>query len=224
MGKFMRKCKEMGEVGVPPAGGARTRARALAELRRRSGGVVSGELQVSYLELRSRRLVKNGLPKERTGEFGSRVAGQESPAVNSGAGDGDARVSMCSGTGSSEEEKVGATRGGGVSDPEVEASPGECSADYECIESVRETSPPTDLRGESELLESTTSSALDDSVNYRRKPSRVAARMTAPASEIEEFFAAFEKEEKRRFSEKYNYDVVKDIPLAGRYEWVKVTP
>ncbi|XP_031498111.1 cyclin-dependent kinase inhibitor 3-like [Nymphaea colorata] len=226
MGKFMRKCKEMGEVAVvevPPVGGARTRARALAELRKRSS-VGSEELQVSYLELRSRRLAKNGPPKEKKREFGSRVVAQESPAVNSGAGDEDARVSMCSGTGSSEEDKVAAVRSGSVSDPEVEASLGENSADYECIESVRETTPPSDLRAESEALESTTSSAFNDSANYRRKPSRVAARTTPPASEIEEFFAAFEKEEERRFAEKYNYDVVKDIPLAGRYEWVKVTP
>ncbi|KAF3776994.1 Cyclin-dependent kinase inhibitor 3 [Nymphaea thermarum] len=260
MGKFMRKCKEMGEVAVvevPPVGGARTRARALAELRKRSS-VGSEELQVSYLELRSRRLAKNGPPKEKKREFGSRVVAQESPAVNSGAGDEDARVSMCSGTGSSEEDKVAAVRSGSVSDPEVRIpirflffisetvfdvgklfeggfpvvngerfscvlSLNSCSSSS-CLFSVRETTPPSDLRAESEALESTTISAFNDSANYRRKPSRVAARTTPPASEIEEFFAAFEKEEERRFAEKYNYDVVKDIPLAGRYEWVKVTP
>lgn len=43
-------------------------------------------------------------------------------------------------------------------------------------------------------------------------------------SELEEFFAAAEKDIHKRFSEKYNYDIVKDVPLEGRYEWVKLKP
>ncbi|XP_014506027.1 cyclin-dependent kinase inhibitor 7 [Vigna radiata var. radiata] len=43
-------------------------------------------------------------------------------------------------------------------------------------------------------------------------------------SELEEFFAAAEKDIQKRFSEKYNYDIVKDMPLEGRYEWVKLKP
>ncbi|KAI5386940.1 hypothetical protein KIW84_073181 [Lathyrus oleraceus] len=38
--------------------------------------------------------------------------------------------------------------------------------------------------------------------------------------EIDEFFARFEREEQKRFSEKYNFDIVRDMPLEGRYEWV----
>ncbi|MED6176240.1 hypothetical protein PIB30_086221 [Stylosanthes scabra] len=44
--------------------------------------------------------------------------------------------------------------------------------------------------------------------------------------ELEKFFATAEKDIQKRFSDKYNFDVVKDVPLEGRYEWiqVKLTP
>lgn len=40
--------------------------------------------------------------------------------------------------------------------------------------------------------------------------------------EIDEFFAKFEREEQKRFAEKYNFDIVRDMPLEGRYEWVRL--
>ncbi|KAE8797767.1 Cyclin-dependent kinase inhibitor 6 [Hordeum vulgare] len=45
-----------------------------------------------------------------------------------------------------------------------------------------------------------------------------------PAEEMEAFFAAAEGDVARRFAAKYNYDVVKDAPIDGRYEWVRVRP
>ncbi|CAM8912320.1 unnamed protein product [Rhodiola kirilowii] len=45
-------------------------------------------------------------------------------------------------------------------------------------------------------------------------------RMPSEA-ELEDFFAAVENRIQQRFIQKYNYDVVNDVPLAeGRYEWV----
>ncbi|XP_028765819.1 cyclin-dependent kinase inhibitor 7-like [Neltuma alba] len=44
----------------------------------------------------------------------------------------------------------------------------------------------------------------------------------APKEEIEEFFAMAEKYEQERFAEKYNYDIAKDMPLDGRYQWVRL--
>ncbi|KAK1264146.1 Cyclin-dependent kinase inhibitor 6 [Acorus gramineus] len=55
--------------------------------------------------------------------------------------------------------------------------------------------------------------------NPRRRSSE--ARMPSEA-EIEEFLSAAEKAETKRFAEKYNYDVVKDAPLDGRYEWIRL--
>ncbi|XP_021679767.2 cyclin-dependent kinase inhibitor 7 isoform X2 [Hevea brasiliensis] len=44
-------------------------------------------------------------------------------------------------------------------------------------------------------------------------------------AEIDEFFAAAEKEEQKRFAEKYNYDIAKDVPLeGGRYQWLCLKP
>ena len=40
-------------------------------------------------------------------------------------------------------------------------------------------------------------------------------------SEIDEFFAVAEKDIQKQFEDKYNYDIVKDMPLDGRYEWVQ---
>jgi len=40
--------------------------------------------------------------------------------------------------------------------------------------------------------------------------------------EMEEFFALAEQQQQRLFTEKYNFDVVNDLPLSGRYEWVRV--
>ncbi|AEE76949.1 unnamed protein product [Arabidopsis thaliana] len=43
-------------------------------------------------------------------------------------------------------------------------------------------------------------------------------------SEIEDFFASAEQQQQRFFIQKYNFDIVSDNPLPGRYEWVKVMP
>ncbi|KAK6120973.1 hypothetical protein DH2020_045283 [Rehmannia glutinosa] len=50
------------------------------------------------------------------------------------------------------------------------------------------------------------------------------APKTPPAAELEEFFAEAEKYVQKRFAEKYNYDIVKDVPLEGRYQWVRLHP
>ncbi|MFS7973958.1 putative cyclin-dependent kinase inhibitor [Helianthus anomalus] len=57
--------------------------------------------------------------------------------------------------------------------------------------------------------------------NSRR---RVPPEKTPPAAELEEFFAAAEKKLQNRFKDKYNYDVVNDVPLKGRFEWIQLKP
>ncbi|PUZ71015.1 hypothetical protein GQ55_2G281000 [Panicum hallii var. hallii] len=49
-------------------------------------------------------------------------------------------------------------------------------------------------------------------------------RPPPPPEEVETFLAAAESTLARRFAAKYNYDVVKDAPMDGRYEWVRVGP
>uniref|UniRef100_A0A1J3EMG4 Cyclin-dependent kinase inhibitor n=2 Tax=Noccaea caerulescens TaxID=107243 RepID=A0A1J3EMG4_NOCCA len=51
------------------------------------------------------------------------------------------------------------------------------------------------------------------------------AMQSVPSSrEIEDFFAYAEQQQQRLFTEKYNFDIVSENPLPGRYEWVKVAP
>ncbi|KAK1620058.1 hypothetical protein QYE76_025575 [Lolium multiflorum] len=89
----------------------------------------------------------------------------------------------------------------------------------------RETTPSSrQLPGESSDLESD----LAGRSGSRSLPSvltsaqlQAAARARMPeAAEIEEFFAAAEEAEAKRFASKYNFDVARGVPLsAGRFEW-----
>ncbi|KAK8562915.1 hypothetical protein V6N13_018533 [Hibiscus sabdariffa] len=56
-------------------------------------------------------------------------------------------------------------------------------------------------------------------------PSKPKQQLETPSQEeIEEFFSVAEKYEQKRFVEKYNYDPVKDMPVDGRYQWVRLKP
>ncbi|KAG2703578.1 hypothetical protein I3843_06G136300 [Carya illinoinensis] len=83
----------------------------------------------------------------------------------------------------------------------------------------RETTPSSDLCGDSDEMDSL---ARKPSAENNRPSIRVAK--TPPKEEIEEFFATADKYEQKRFAEKYNYDIVKDVPLEGRYQWVRLKP
>ncbi|KAL5206079.1 hypothetical protein ABZP36_034288 [Zizania latifolia] len=54
------------------------------------------------------------------------------------------------------------------------------------------------------------------------RPKKMNRRRSPPEEEVEVFFAAAESTAARRFAAKYNYDVVNDAPMDGRYEWVRV--
>lgn len=86
---------------------------------------------------------------------------------------------------------------------------------------IQSSTPTSEICGDSEQssLESTPHAAS----RHRNSSSSTAERMPS-ASEIEEFFAAAEKYEQKRFAEKYNYDIVKDYPVEGKYEWVPLHP
>ncbi|MCL7034664.1 hypothetical protein MKW94_018249 [Papaver nudicaule] len=56
------------------------------------------------------------------------------------------------------------------------------------------------------------------------KSSKLTEEKMPTETEIKDFFSAFEKHEEKRFLEKYNYDIVKDVPLEGRYEWISLKP
>ncbi|XP_021832664.1 cyclin-dependent kinase inhibitor 7-like isoform X1 [Prunus avium] len=81
----------------------------------------------------------------------------------------------------------------------------------------RETTPSSELCLGSEEMESPA-----PAVYLRRR--QLPVSKAPPSDEIEEFFAMAEKYEQKRFAEKYNYDIVKDVPLEGRYQWVRLKP
>ncbi|KAF5444042.1 hypothetical protein F2P56_036548 [Juglans regia] len=83
----------------------------------------------------------------------------------------------------------------------------------------RETTPSSDLCGDSDEMDSL--ARKPSAENHR--PSILVAK-APPKEEIEEFFATADKYEQKRFAEKYNYDIVKDVPMEGRYQWVRLKP
>lgn len=82
----------------------------------------------------------------------------------------------------------------------------------------RETTALLELCADSEDLES----AAKPSPAKRRQ--RQTAQQMPSKAEIEEFFDDVEKLEQKRLTEKYNYDFVNDVPLDGRYDWVRLKP
>lgn len=93
----------------------------------------------------------------------------------------------------------------------------------------RETSASSVVSLESEEMESLSTStpkkkkktgAANEATSGRKPPPE---KSPSPA-ELEEFFSEAEKYEKKRFTEKYNYDIVKDVPMEGRYQWVRLKP
>lgn len=82
------------------------------------------------------------------------------------------------------------------------------------------------VRGENTPLREvqTESGELESTARPRQSNSRrcsTAEKMPTTA-ELEEFFVAAEKNLQEQFIDKYNYDIVKDEPLEGRYEWVQI--
>ncbi|MBA0791638.1 hypothetical protein Gohar_016206 [Gossypium harknessii] len=71
---------------------------------------------------------------------------------------------------------------------------------------------------------------------HRNTPPSPSPSPPPTQAEIDEFFSVAEKYEQVRFSKKqvifiylyfnfrYNYDIVKDVPLDGRYQWIRLKP
>ncbi|KAH7835288.1 hypothetical protein Vadar_024718 [Vaccinium darrowii] len=84
----------------------------------------------------------------------------------------------------------------------------------------RETTPSSEISADTDELESSTATKPPAASLRRRNP----VTNMPPAAEIEAFFSAAERDDQKRFAEKYNYDVQKDVPLEGRYQWVRLKP
>ncbi|CAH8299210.1 unnamed protein product [Eruca vesicaria subsp. sativa] len=211
MGKYMKKSKVTNdtEPTEPTSLGVRTRAAKTLALKRLNSSASDPALAADsscYLQLRSRRLEKPvALTEPKQGTRIKESGGSKGP-VNSGSG--SVRVAQsCDG-----DEGVG----------KFEAFVGENSLDFESRQSTRE-STPCNFVGDVEINVtpgSSTKTMRTAATDYTRDRDS----LVPSAGELEEFFAYAEQEQQRLFMEKYNFDIVNDVPLTGRYEWVQVSP
>ncbi|KAL9152315.1 hypothetical protein ABFS82_11G114400 [Erythranthe guttata] len=93
------------------------------------------------------------------------------------------------------------------------------SAGHSSDSRERETTPLSDAAEPDSAGELESTARPRETSNRRR--STAAEKMPSEA-ELEEFFAAAENNLHKQFTNKYNYDIVKDQPLEGRYEWVQI--
>ncbi|XP_073317079.1 cyclin-dependent kinase inhibitor 3-like isoform X2 [Primulina huaijiensis] len=66
--------------------------------------------------------------------------------------------------------------------------------------------------------------ATGSSASNRRGPPNPLFMNVPTPFELEEFFTHEEQALQRLFTEKYNFDFVNELPVLGRYEWLKVSP
>ncbi|XP_024984918.1 cyclin-dependent kinase inhibitor 5-like [Cynara cardunculus var. scolymus] len=226
MGKYMRrKSKTTGEVSsmeVPSLGGVLTRAKTLA-LQRAAAAVATAGAG-SYIQLRSRRLVKPNSqkkPKENC-----------TPTTNPNKSSSRMKVNSVDSCGSveklvdkEEENRQGIEIKGNLelAIDDEEASFGENMLEFEGRgRSTRETTP-CNLIGDPDAIRTPGSSTKPTKSNDgKRRVQNTTSRHIPSTSEMDEFFTGPEKQQQRLFIEKYNFDPVKEKPLRGRYEWVKV--
>ncbi|KAB1200369.1 Cyclin-dependent kinase inhibitor 3 [Morella rubra] len=246
MGKYMKKSKITGDVALlmevshsPQAAsiGVCTRAKALA-LQRHQKTIPSPAVvpdpdssSLSYLQLRSRRLQKPPLlrrqqqPRECCRESPSprpngRNSGPKTVSVDSGSlkEKEDGKEQECLGIFWKEDE---AEEG---NDLGVEVSFGENNVELDGRDrSTRESTPCSLIRDSDSLRTPSSTTRRTTSENNQRV--RNDLRRNIPTTqEMEEFFVCAERQQQRIFIEKYNFDVVNDLPLQGRYEWVRIGP
>ncbi|KEH22814.1 cyclin-dependent kinase inhibitor family protein [Medicago truncatula] len=207
MGKYMRKSKITGDVAAvimespshSTAVGVRTRAKTLALQKSPPNHPDSS----SFLQLRSRRLRKVPPPLPPRKESGS---------------PGKSRLRECSveklGNFCAEEENE--NRDG---DFAVEGSFGENFAEIDGRDRSTRESTPCSLIRDSSVIHTPGSTTRQRTNHIIQEHMQ---RNTPTTNEVDEFFALAEKQQQALFMEKYNFDVVNDVPLPGRYEWVPV--
>ncbi|CAI9294605.1 unnamed protein product [Lactuca saligna] len=93
----------------------------------------------------------------------------------------------------------------------------------------RDTSASSVVSLESEEMDSLSTSTPKKKTKTRAANEATSGRKPPPEkspspAELEEFFSEAEKYEQKRFKEKYNFDIVKDVPMEGRYQWVRLKP
>ncbi|CAA7045805.1 unnamed protein product [Microthlaspi erraticum] len=203
MGKYIKKSKLAGDVSTkdishPITLGFRTRAAknlALQRLRSHSAAPSDDADSFRYLQLRNRRLVKLQFLADTGKQQKQQLVQSEMRSPRAKFGPpAEKSEPEMTALVTEKEQNLG-------DNDEISGSDcnyGEKGFDFESGD--RETAHCS-LRRDSEAIQSIPSSR-----------------------EIEDFFAFAEQQQQRLFIEKYNFDIVSENPLPGRYEWVKVAP
>ncbi|XP_041004669.1 cyclin-dependent kinase inhibitor 7-like [Juglans microcarpa x Juglans regia] len=218
-----RKCRGISDIAVMEVAqvGVRTRARASLAM---AAAAASSATTTKRRKLRAEELKCSSSSSSSSFEKLRRrrrlaitTEATEERRFSSPSSDHDA-ASCCSSNGSSlllpEEERIEFV------DLQDGSSEVETST-YSCCRERRETTPSSELRPESAKLEPTERPTEADS-----RPSTTVEKKIKmiPEAELEEFFAAAERDMHKHFMEKYNFDFVNEVPLEGRYEWVRLKP
>ncbi|KAE9460798.1 hypothetical protein C3L33_07311, partial [Rhododendron williamsianum] len=239
MGKYMRKAKITGDVAVmeilspqsQPSLGVRTRAKTHALQSLQSNTPPPRNPEPAYLQLRNRRLekilvndAKKQQPQPRKNGSGLNPNPSLSPNPDMGSSirclEGEEGFIISDFT----KRACNEIEAEDLNDLGFEASFGENYLDFETRErSTRESTPCSLIRASDTIgTPGSTTRRTPSSTATNRRIQNAMQRNIPTTLEMEEFFALAEQQQQRFFAEKYNFDVVNDLPLSGRYEWVRV--
>ncbi|XP_076939251.1 cyclin-dependent kinase inhibitor 3-like [Bidens hawaiensis] len=212
MGKYIRKTKLTGDVVAvmdvsQPTLGVRTRATTLALQKLQSTPPTEHHRELSYLQLRSRKLEKPPLPQLTCRKH-------QNPNPRPGTLKLPVRASGSGSAGPSSSNKEFEIKPEGDFGTE-EASFGGNNYDLDG-RNTRESTPCSFTRESNDSITPGSSTRMIGPNSIQR--------IMPSTEEIEEFFACHAQEQQRLFSEKYNFDIVNEKPIQGRYEWVRVQP
>ncbi|XP_019465095.1 PREDICTED: cyclin-dependent kinase inhibitor 3-like isoform X2 [Lupinus angustifolius] len=202
MGKYMKKSRTSGDVASSSLG-VQTRANRL----RPPPSPPQIHDSSEYLQLRSRRLLKLQPPpprKESSVEVENLRLKENSEKTAS-----PSSVSE-SGKLEAEEESV---------DLSIEGSCGENFLEGEAIDRSTRESTPCSLIMDSNSITIPGSSTRQSThqINHEN-----VQRIFPTSHEMDEFFVHAERQQQAMFMQKYNFDIVNDVPLKGQYKWVQV--
>ncbi|KAE9618023.1 hypothetical protein Lal_00037847 [Lupinus albus] len=201
MGKYLKKSRTAGDVAVvmdvaSSSLGVRTRAKCLKPPP--SPPQIHDGL--AYLQLRSRRLLKVMPPLRKEG----------TAAVSNSRFKENLNKTASLSVEAEEEEEENVDLG-------MEGSFGENFLEGEIRDRSTRESTPCSLVRDSNVI--TTPGSTTRQRTHRVNHENV-HRIIPTAHEIEEFFAYAERQQQAIFMEKYNFDIVNDVPIPGRYKWV----
>ncbi|KAK1397991.1 Cyclin-dependent kinase inhibitor [Heracleum sosnowskyi] len=225
MGKYMRKAKITSDKSVTELSlsslGVRTRAKTIALQRLQAANSDSS----CYLQLRNRRLEKTS-EAVKTRKLGVKEGCEQNPEVNLSGFDGNGGLGLklrVVNSGSVGSGLVGCDRRSALGG-ESEDCFGEKYLEVEARgRSTRESTPCSLIKGSDSIGNPGSSTRRPLSLLPSDRQTCISMRQDITTTrEIEEFFASVEGQQQKHFTEKYNFDVVNDLPLPGRFEWVRV--